>query len=405
MKKITALAALLAIPALAAPAGYFQVPGTDTTLKISGRVELREAYGLNCDGMSDATSGLPMADVAANPAKYKLLGDNSASRMSDDTRQSGQWSGDWRYYLGFTTTTPSAFGDIVTVINGRFKHTSGVINGQSVNFNMEQGYVKIGGLKIGSDGSLFGYGAWEPNSLFGMVADEDGSWGRVRQIQYIASPVQGLDLGVALEAHTSSNSAGDSNGTTPNLSAVAAYSADWGGVTFGINYQQKKDWVKTGSAPSGTGTSFILSGGWNITKNDQLTAMILKGGEGVGSSNDGFYTEGSDYSFYKSTAYSVSFTHTWNDQFSSAIALGLTKWPKDVTAQGDLGYSVADDFKVNEYVLNTTWQMTKTVSLGVEYQHTEVKASETKPWVNADGTFTDKNKFDMFRFKLKATLW
>jgi hypothetical protein len=57
-----------------------------------------------------------------------------------------------------------------------------------------------------------------------------------------------------------------------------------------------------------------------------------------------------------------------------------------------------------EYILNTTWQITKTVSLGAEYQHTQMK-SDQQNWVDDGGGRTDTNKLDMFRFKLKATLW
>ena len=389
MKKITALAAMLAIPAMAAPAGYFQVPGTETTLKLYGQIQLREAYGLNGDGMSDV-SGIPAALNTPN----------------EDWQQKGQWSGSWRYYMGVTTTTPSAMGDVTTLIRGRFNHNDSQIAGQGVNFNLEQAYVQIGGLKVGTDWALFGYGAWEPNTLFGAVSDEDGTWTNTRQINYMFSPMKGLELGFGLDAAGSANSKGTSNGTHPTLTAVAAFTQDWGGVTFAVNHQTKKDWVKNGANPSGTGTSFFLSGGWNITANDQLTAMILKGGEGYGSGQDGFYVDGADYSFYKSTAMNVCYNHTWNDKFSSALTIGQTKWPKNTVAQTDLG-QVPDTYKATELIVNTTWQMTKTVSLGVEYQHSQMKASDNKPWVDAGtpaGT-SDSNKLDFLRFKLKANLF
>lgn len=406
MKKITALAALLAIPAMAAPTGYFEIPGTNTTLKLLGKIQIREAYGLNGDGMDDVSyAGLPTADDVA-----------AGGRKNQEWNQEGQWSGQMRYYLGVTTTTPSSFGDIKTVIYGRFKHSSGngSESGQSVKFNLEQGYLQVGGLKLGTDWSMFGYGAWEPNTLFGCVADEDGTWTNVRQLSYMGSPMPGLDLGLSLESNNTSlndddntypgSSRGTDNGTHPNISAVAAYTQPWGGVTAGVNFQQRKDWTKNGSNDKeGTGFSWVLSGGWNITPKDQLTAMILDGGEGYGSWNDGFYADGNDYSFYKSTAISLSYTHTWNDLFSSAVTVAQTKWDKDRTAQAALGY-VPDNYKATEYIVNTTWQVTKTVSFGVEYQHTQMKG-DLKNWQNDDGSRTDTNKLDMIRFKVTAMLF
>ena len=47
---------------------------------------------------------------------------DSAITQATDWQQKGQWNGSWRYYMGVTTTTPSAFGDVTTVIRGRFKH-------------------------------------------------------------------------------------------------------------------------------------------------------------------------------------------------------------------------------------------------------------------------------------------
>jgi hypothetical protein len=399
MKKITALAAMLAIPAMAAPAGYFQVPGTETTLKLYGQVQLREGYGLNGNGMG-AVDGIPSTD----PASLK----------NDSWQQKGQWSGSWRYYMGVTTTTPSAMGDIVTTIRGRFNHKDSATSGQGVNFNLEQGFVKIGGLKVGTDWALFGYGAWEPNTLFGCVSDENGNWTNTRQINYMFSPAKGFELGFGLDAAASDDAKGTSNGTHPGLTAVAAFTQDWGGVTLAVNHQTKKDWAKNATNRSGNGTSFFLSGGWNITANDQLTAMILKGGDGYGSGQDGFYAEGTaDYSFYTSTAVNVGYTHTWNDKFSSSVTVGQVSWPKEtnysVTDADGFVHTHGQDFKLTEFVVNTTWQMTKTVSLGVEYQHSQMKAKDVNAFNSNTATpaiaDTKTNKLDFFRFKLVANLF
>ena len=381
---VSALAAsILAIPAMADAPGYFQVPGTETTLKLYGQIQLREAYGFKGDGMN-----------------YDLT---ARSGANEKQQQTGQWGGSWRYYMGVTTTTPSSFGDVTTTIYGRFKHNSGTASGQDVKFNLERAFVQVGGLKVGTDWSMFGDNAWEPNTLFGCVSDENGSWANVRQLAYKFSPAKGLDLGIALEAYNPGTAASTDNGTNPGLSGVVAFSQDWGGVTLAANYQKKKNWTNAGNDASGTGTSLFLSGGFNITSNDQLTAMILRGGEGYGSNNDGFFVESpTSFGFYKSTAMNLSYTHTWNDQFSSALTVAQIKWPKD-TANG-----VSQDFKVTEFIANTTWQMTKTVSFGLEYQHGEMKASDANAFSSTSNALlvdSKTNKLDQIRMKLKATLW
>jgi len=52
-------AAVLAAPAMADAPGYFKVPGTETTMKIYGQIQLREAYGLNGSGRAPQPASGP----------------------------------------------------------------------------------------------------------------------------------------------------------------------------------------------------------------------------------------------------------------------------------------------------------------------------------------------------------
>ena len=81
--------------------------------------------------------------------------------------------------------------------------------------------------------------------------------------------------------------------------------------------------------------------------------------------------------FYKSTSIDLGYSHTWNDAFTTNLGIGQIKFGKDEAA----GYGT--DVKINEFFINTNWNITKNATFGLEYYDSTVKAGED--------IFLDKN--------------
>ena len=343
MKKITALAALLAIPAMAAPAGYFQVPGTETTMKIYGKAETWAYYNLQTS-------------------------DNDLADPHDQTTMEKNTTDSWTVgRIGVTTTTPSSYGDVNVKVEFEAKTVGGGTNSYGNPWRMRHMYGEFHGLLIGQTTSLFN--AWHnvPNYNDTWYGDFDGT-SRVRQIRYSFAPADGFQLGFSME---NDKTGGDSTKFGPAFVAAGTYGADWGAVTASVGYQKIRDWSKTGTVETkktGSVTSFAISGLWNITENDSLTVNLQDGlGQHGNSFADGWYDAGSKYKAYKNRYMGIAYGHNWGNGFDSNIGIGQTTAPKKVS------YGVDEKIVRNELFVNTNWQVTKNVKWGAEYYMNEIK--------------------------------
>jgi hypothetical protein len=102
-------------------AGYFYIPGTETCLRIGGEVRFTAAFGEDIGGRGPSVGGVPGA------------------RSSD-------WNTATRARVFFDTKTDSELGTIGTYIRlqGNYAARDG-----SNGVELEQGYITIGGLKVG----------------------------------------------------------------------------------------------------------------------------------------------------------------------------------------------------------------------------------------------------------------
>jgi len=378
---ITALATILAIPAMAAPAGYFQVPGTETTMKVYGKAETWGVYGF--DGLTD---------VVAN---------NTLDQSYNKSGKTDSWT---LARLGVTSTTPSSFGDVNVKLEFQAKSASS----NSASLNLRHAYGEFGGLLIGQTDSLFS--AWHnsPNYYDSYIPDFYGT-GRTRQIRYTLAPAKGIQVGFSMEQD---RTGGEFTGMAPQLVAAFQYGADWGNVTASVGYQKKTNWTGYGNTlpvvdnqtQSGTGTSFAVSGAFNLGENDTFTAMIENGGNfyGFGDNapdevSDGFYAK-SDTSlgFYKSTQWNLSYTHTWTPAVQSTIAVGQTMFKKDV----NVAPFTLNKGTVTSILLGTTYAVTKSTLFGGEFTYDQAK--QTDSFVNKTGDVksnrTDKRMKLFFRY-------
>ena len=404
MKKITALAALLAIPAMAAPAGYFQVPGTETTMKIYGMVDVDAWYTLKNTngGFGDGLDAAHESTVNKNQWHWKV----------NDSR------------IGITSTTPSAYGDVVVKLEGDFngkaksyKLVSGttLVGSDDWNgtFRIRHAYGEFAGLLVGQTSSL--WGAWHNTPGYidndGLLADFYGN-GRVLQARYTAKLSDAATLAFSVEKNkNTTNSSGyvgwedqaDDKKFPGNFVGAFQYSADWGSVVASVAYQKINDWSKSGTdvlKHSKSSTSWALSGAFNIGENDSVTASVLNGlgfyGVGV---LDAFNADGvngsgdEEYLTPKALAYTVGYSHTWNDKFTSNAGIGYVKYKKDE----DNG--IAEKVTVTQFFVNTIWQITKTAKFGAEYWYGTAKVGADY-FTKDNGQLTDKIKESRLSFNM-----
>lgn len=365
MKKITALAALLAIPAMAAPAGYFQVPGTETTMKIYGKAETWAYYNLQTSN-------------------------NDLDAPADQTTMEKNTTDSWTVgRIGVTTTTPSSYGDVNVKVEFEAKTVGGGTNSYGNSWRMRHMYGEFHGLLIGQTTSLFN--AWHSVPAYNDTYFGD-FWGtsRTRQIRYTFAPADGFQLGISME----NDKTVDPITPTPHQStkfgqafvAAGTYSADWGAVTASIGYQKLHDWVKVGTVETktnGSVTSFAVSGMWNITENDNLIVNLQDGlGQHGSDFGDGFVLDGNKFKAYKVRYMGLGYGHNWGNGFDSNIGIGRTTHPK----KESLG---KEKITRDELFVNTNWQVTKNVKWGVEY-HMNVIKFKDEVVTTEDGANTAK---------------
>lgn len=365
---ITALATMLALPVMAADApGYFKVPGTDTTLKIYGKAE---------------TWGYYTMDPGYSEDGDYLLNEDFGEKNTVDSITYGR--------VGIATTTPSSFGDVNVKVEFDMRSKSGKDSWNS-DFRMRHAYGEFAGLLIGQTNSL--WVDWQYCTGYNdtWLEDFNGTQYRTRQIRYTFSPADNFKVALSMEQD---KSGGTVTKFGPAFVAAAKYSGDWGFVCGIVGYQKFET-----EDESATGTSWSIGGAWNITENDNLGGKYVKGGGQHGFASyfmgDGFYEKSLDnFDFYKSTSIDLGYSHTWNDAFNTNLGIGQIQFAKDVNA----GYDF--DVKVNEFFINTNWNITKNAVFGVEYYDSTIKGDENmfiKKW-----GVTDKAHYNgfnvMFRY-------
>lgn len=369
----TALAAsILAIPAMADAPGYFKVPGTETTIKVYGRAQTWAWYNMN--QYSNGADGYYSLDKDTGGIVW-TPGENP---MDQSNYEKGTVDSVVKGRFGITSTTPSAYGDVNVKIE--VEAASSDANGNGAPVKLRHAYGEFAGLLIGQTTSLMYAWQYCPGYLDTWHADFWDPTYRTRQIRYTFAPTKEIQVAFSLEQDSTGG-----NSTKLGQVAVGAfqYSADWGNVVAAVGYQKKRNWSVTDSE-SGSGVSFNVGGSWNITPNDNIGLRYSQSGGNQGVMADGFTTDDDgDIAFYKSKALDLGYAHTWNDQFTTNVGVGLLKWDKDE----DLG--VYEDTKMTEFFLNTTWNVTKNCQFGAEYFHSIVK-HEHDFFQKKNGSWTEK---------------
>jgi len=388
----TALAAsILAIPAMAADApGYFKVPGTETTLKIYGYAGLDATYDIKGNG-------------AVTGADYKNMNPTNT------------WNMGARGRFGVTTTTPSAYGDVVTKLEWN-----------AVGMGLRHAYMQMAGLKVGQAETLWDAG--ESNSL-GTMPAVDIDTERLPQISYTFTPTKQVTVGLSFEQPQGNTDLAGANHKVPGaLVGAFDFSDSWGTVGARVLAQRYSSWTLAGSTItkySKTATSFKAYGSINIAQDNLLVSVTS--GKGLGSygvgevreagadkADDGVYSvTGTDHNvhLYKTLGIFVQYNHVWTPTISSCVGVSQVKYSKLTNNGADIyGGDTAgnrDDIKtLTSIYVQTGVALTKTVNLTACYEF-----GDKKTWGNVDpasvagtGTFKSRKESEIL-LRLDATLW
>jgi hypothetical protein len=240
-------------------AGFFFIPGTDTCLKIGGRVRAdysfvtpKDQYSASGSAATSGTYGAPVvAGAVTAPGTYQQAGAAvvhtvlaptvipgeviskiTAGKASNSDpvisqAKDGQNALGWeaRGSINFDARTATAWGTVQTAASIRLARTTGVVgvdagaSSASAGATLESAYVRFAGFTAGAARDNF---AFMPSLTYGA-----GHWGSfangAKQLAYTATFGGGVSATIALQ-DSLDTTAGAANATTgTGSSAVAPY--------------------------------------------------------------------------------------------------------------------------------------------------------------------------------------
>ncbi len=398
-------ASLLTLPfalvAADAP-GMFRLPSTDTMMKIYGFAELNGTYDMgtrnsDIDDFDWATflPTQPFDKTSKNPSG------SPANQMYLTLRTSR---------IGIMTTTPSSLGPITAVVEADFNSPSpsnfsspATTNGNT--FRLRKAYGQIGGFLFGQTWSTFFDGDSVPDGVdFNPVASANAT--RQGMLAYTWHPAKESSFTLAVEApfdrqyqglagHVVIQDAGeayvkDSYATTPDLVANYTYSDKWGHVSARGVMMEYKDLQH-----SANGYGAALSGHFNIGS-DSLVWSI-QSGDGIGrymlgSLLQSAIDDGKKINLWKATGYHVGYTHVWNadwrtNVYASRVSFSdpgsgtpgqtLNAWMQSASNTNYWGADGQPNKTLDNYAINTFYNVSKTVYCGLEYNYGTRKTMDT----------------------------
>ncbi len=385
--RATALAlAVLAVPAAGlaedAKPGEFKIPGTETTLKLNGFVEVDGTYDFK--GADDDIRGDDWATfLEFQPLDHGKVNKNRLYLTSRTSR------------IGLTTTTPTKSGNLVVRVEGDFNSpspynysTEATTNGTT--FRVRHAYAEWAGFLVGQTwsnfmdlGSLPDTVDFNPHGAFALS--------RMPGVRYTFN-LGGPTLAVAAENPQSvvvnsdvSNSftVGREFDRIPDLSANLTVPLSFGHVNARFVAQEYQGRVGPVSDEK-WGWGAGVSGSVKFGGMDTLVWSV-QGGDGIGkylftSLFQGAAFVGNDIETWKVLAYHVGLTHNWSSQLRSNAIWTQTFFDSNnalaaAAGASPFGNGVANK-RIDALFVNTFYDPIKSVEFGVEYSYGQRKVFE-----------------------------
>ncbi len=393
---LVALGLALPLAAAAEDPGFFKVPGTDSTIKFYGYVQL--------DGTVDFSARTP--DIENNDWATILTevpaDGTPAAKRSPQTYLTARTS-----RFGIMTNTPSALGNIGTRLEGDFNGPSyfqSETYTNSVLFRLRHAYGTVGGLLVGQTWSTFLDLGAAPDTV---DFNGPGSLALVRNpmIRYTFTLSPAASLALALE-----NNRGQQYGPSPrfqelpDIHANFTFNGPWGHVSVRGVAQDYVRQVQTAPGVYDNKSKLSVSGAVSGSLKfggDTLVAQF-SGGNGIGryllnalgardANTLGFANvdANNDIQLWTVMAYHVGFTHVWSPVVRSNLV-----WSQTFISDPKIDGAVATDATEKDLMqlfVNTFWGFAKNCELGVEYSYGQ--------WTSfTNGTPEEKGKQNRLSF-------
>ena len=370
-------AALLAA-ALVAPGavraddpGVFKVPGTDSTIKFYGYVQLDTTvdFSARADDIENNDWASVLPAVPADGTK--------AAKKSPQVYMTARTS-----RFGIMTNTPSAMGNVGVRLEGDFNAPNGFQSEtftNSVLFRLRHAYGTVGGLLVGQTWSTFLDLGAAPDTV---DFNGPGSLALVRNpmIRYTAS-VGGGSLALALENTRGAQFGGETRfQVMPDAHANYTLGGSWGHLSLrAVGQQYNRVYQPSTNAvnKSAYSVSGAVSGSVKLGA-DTLVAQFA-GGPGIGRymlNSFGapwwqFDNTGA-IKFWSSYGVHAGLTHVWNPSYRSNI-IGSYTWTADAKVNGAVAGTGVQKEQTQVFA-NTFWSASKTTEFGVEYAYGQWKS-------------------------------
>jgi len=389
---LVALGLALPLATAAEDPGVFKIPGTDSTIKFYGYVQLDGTVDFSARATDienfDWATVLPMvpadgtADAKKNPQAYLTA---RTSRF------------------GIMTNTPTKVGNIGTRLEGDFNGANGFQSESytnSVLFRLRHAYGTFGGLLAGMTWSTFLDLGAAPDTV---DFNGPGSLALIRNpmIRYTFTFSPGATLAVAAE-----NTRGQQYGSSsrfqvvPDLHANFTYSGSWGHLSLrGVGQQFNRQVGPAGAETNKSkfGVSGAASGSVKLG-GDTLVAQV-SGGQSIGRYL--FNTLGNEYAtgktfgwvtvdnndniqLWTAFAYHLGFTHVWSPEFRSNAV-----WSQTFIQDPKIDGAVADNTTQKDMMqlfVNTFYSFAKNAEFGIEYSYGQWKSYSTATSPEVKGT-------------------
>jgi hypothetical protein len=372
----------LAAQARADDAGVFKIPGTESTIKFYGYVQLDTTADFS--GRPDNYEDNDWAtDLPGVPADNTNVAKHKKPQLYMTARQSR---------FGLTTSSPSDWGPVTLKLEGDFNAPNdhqGETYTNSVMFRIRQAYGQVGGFLAGQTWSTFlDLGAYPDVVDF----NGPGTIALVRNpmVRYTFGLAPGATLAVSAENSPASRFGGPNFQTIPNIVAALNYGAAWGHVNVrGVTQTYNKAIQVTTFGPDpDTGvtvatTSFadespksLTTFGFGVSGDFKVGGDTLvwqfAGGPAIGrymynqnATPFVVFNKGGDLVAVAMYGAHVGFTHVWNKALRSNLVAAYS-WNVDPKVDGaEATNKFQKDF--TQAFVNTFWTFSKTAELGVEY--------------------------------------
>ncbi len=372
---LVALGLALPLAAAAEDPGVFKIPGTDSTIKFYGYVQLDTVYDFN--GADDNIRG----DDWASFLEFQPLdkGKVDKNRLYVTARTSR---------FGIITNTPTAKGPVIVRFEGDFNSpsaynysTEATTNG--TNFRIRHAYGEYGGFLVGQTwanfmdlGSLVDTVDFNPHGAFALTRSPG-----VKYTFKFGGPTLALALenaqSVVVNSEVSqSYTVGREYDRLPDLSANLTVPFSLGHVNLRAVTHEYQGRTATNVHDSARGWGAGVSGSLNF--GSESLVWSVQGGDGIGrymfqTLFQGAAFVGNEIKLWQAVSYHLGLTHKWAPNFRSNLVWTQTFVKKDdalaVAAAASPFGNAAANKRVDVAYLNSFYSPVKSVEIGLEYSY------------------------------------